>query len=74
MQKCSNYFLGFLQRFPETNGKSYGSEKRDARVESELEEIIDQLERLSLIKATSFKREIFKVTAKGYELADKTHK
>jgi hypothetical protein len=55
----------------QTNKKAFGSEKREARMEAQLEEVIDKLEELNLIKATNYKREVFRVTAKGYEFADR---
>ena len=53
------------------NGKEFGPTKRNARMEAELEGNIDFLEMENLIKATNYKREVFRVTSKGYKFADK---
>jgi len=52
------------------NGEEFGSTKRNARTEAELEENINFLEMENLIKATDYKREIFRVTSKGYKFVD----
>ena len=54
----------------QSNGKTFGSEKRDPRVEASLEAAMSELENEGLLQAASYKREIFKVTARGYEVAD----
>ena len=53
------------------NGEEFGPTKKNARIEAELEENIDFLEMENLIKATDYKREVFRVTSKGYKFADK---
>lgn len=53
-----------------TNGKSFGSEKRDPKVEAEIEEALNNLEQYGLIYTNSYKREVFRVTAKGYRVAE----
>lgn len=53
------------------NGEEFGPTKRNARLEAELEGDIDFLEMENLIKATDYKREVFRVTSKGYKFADK---
>ena len=63
-------FYSFAGLALQTNGKSFGSEKRDPRFEAELEHAIESLEQLGLIGATSYKRDVFRVTAKGYSIAD----
>lgn len=54
----------------QANGKTFGSEKRDPRIEAELEEAIAKLESLGLLKATNYKREVFRVTATGFRVAE----
>ncbi len=54
----------------QVNGKGY-QVKNNRREEAILEQAIEILESNNLIEATSYKREVFKVTAKGFEIADK---
>jgi len=54
----------------QTNGKNLGPEKYDHRREAELNAIIEELENNNLIKAKSYKRQGFTITAEGYELID----
>jgi predicted nucleotide-binding protein len=53
----------------QTNGKSFG-EPHDARTLAVWESAIDELERERLIKAEGSEREYFKLTRRGYEIAD----
>lgn len=46
------------------------NEPRDAREQAKWDSALSELESLGLIRANSYKREIFKLTAAGYELAD----
>ena len=52
----------------QTNKKSF-AEGHDPKNRALWEGVIDELERFGLIKATSYKREIFTVTREGYDLA-----
>lgn len=54
----------------QTNGKAFGSETQNPKLEAELEEALNELETLGLISAGSYKREGFKVTAEGYRVAE----
>jgi hypothetical protein len=54
----------------QTNGKNFGSDRYDARRQAQLNSIIEELENKDLIRAANSKREIFRITAKGYEVAD----
>jgi hypothetical protein len=58
---------GFLVR---TNDKSFGN-SGNPRDRATWEGAIDELEALFLIKATSSKRELFRVTEKGYQVAER---
>ncbi len=53
----------------QTNGKSFGSKRNDARAKAEIDSAIEELESLNLIRSNP-KREIFTINAKGYEIAD----
>jgi len=55
----------------ETNGKHFGSEENDPREIAQINAEIEELEQNNLIKAATSKRDIFTITAKGYDLADK---
>ena len=52
-----------------TNGREF-SESRIPSEEVQWEEALDELESAGLIKARNLKREVFAVTAKGFEVAD----
>lgn len=54
----------------ETNGRNFVSDK-SARTRALWDGALRELENNGLIEAKSFKRELFDVTRKGYELADK---
>lgn len=54
----------------QTNGKSFGTERYDARAQAEINETIEELERYDLIRPTNYKREMFTITANGYKFAD----
>ena len=54
----------------QANGKSFG-EGSDRRTFARWEFAIEQLESTGLITAKGHKHEVFAVTAKGYDLADK---
>lgn len=46
------------------------NEPRNAREQAKWDSALNELETAGLVRATSYKREIFKLTAAGYELAD----
>jgi hypothetical protein len=54
----------------QANGKAFG-DPRDRRSQARWEHALEQLENERLISATSHKREVFKITQLGYEVADK---
>jgi len=54
----------------QTNGKNLVSEDGDPRDQANLNAAIEELEKFDLIRANNFKRVIFTITAKGYEIAD----
>lgn len=56
----------------QSNGKRFGSSKYDARARAKIDSAIEELESLDLIRA-NLKRDIFTITAKGYEIADQIH-
>jgi len=51
----------------ETNGHEFGTDKYDPRIIASLEEAIQQLEEYELIISTNNKRDLFRITAKGYK-------
>lgn len=53
----------------QTNGKRMNT-GNSARSRANWESAVDELEQNSLIESTSYKRETFKLTKKGYEVAD----
>ena len=56
----------------QTNGQAFGSNKRnDPKMAALLEEVIGRLEELGLIHATTYKRDVFTVTAEGYRIAER---
>jgi len=55
----------------QTNGKSFGPREYNARVIAQLNSAIEDLEKYGLIRASSKLRDMFTITAKGYEVADK---
>jgi hypothetical protein len=55
----------------QTNGKSFGSGKNDGREMAEINAAIEELEDYDLIRPTNYERNIFKITNKGYKIADK---
>jgi hypothetical protein len=54
----------------ETNGKNLGCDPNDARTRAVIESAIEELERNKYIKAMNNKREVFKITKAGYDIAD----
>jgi hypothetical protein len=54
----------------QTNGKNFGSDKRNPRLDASLEAALTSLENEGLVEAGNYKREVFRVTAKGYRVAD----
>lgn len=53
----------------QTNNRTFGDSK-NPRDQAVWEGAIDELERLDLIKAKGYKRELFGITRKGYEIAE----
>jgi len=58
----------------QTNGKSIGTGSNDAREIANINAVIEELEKYDLIRATNQDRELFNITAKGYEVSDKLSK
>lgn len=78
LMELSQDSRGILGRFQylsgfsvEINGKEFGSDTYDPRVIATIEEAIQQLEENGFIYATSTKRELFQITAKGYKYCEK---
>ena len=55
----------------QTNGTDYSPDIHDARGTANINAVIEELERYDLIRATNHERNLFNITAKGYEFADK---
>jgi hypothetical protein len=54
----------------QTNGKSFGTGRYDARETAQINGTIEEMERYDLIRPTNIKRELFIITANGYKIAD----
>jgi hypothetical protein len=61
------HFLGGFE--VQSNGKSFG-DSTNSRDQAIWEGAIDELEKLGLIKDKGYKRELFGITRKGYEIAE----
>jgi hypothetical protein len=55
----------------QTNHKQFGTDRNNAREQAEMDSAIEELEKYDLIRATSYKREMFTITGNGYKVADK---
>jgi hypothetical protein len=56
--------------YVQTNGKSFGTGRYDAREVAQINGAIEELEKYDLIRATNPKRELFNITANGYNIID----
>ena len=58
-------------RIVQTNGKRFGSEEYDKRIEAEVIAAMEELEKNDLIRPIGYKRDIFEITDNGYKVANK---
>ncbi len=78
LKEISQDYEGSIRILFSSQGKSYNSNRKSftsttlspARFQAEMDSMIQKFENLQLISPTSAKRNIYKLTANGYKLAD----